>query len=108
MEIAAIVAAVGDKVVVAGEEEAVARLRREPERGTFMLSRNDHKQHHDTPGFYCLRRYLVQHFDFLFWTGKKDIVWPLLLGYIRSASIRSLLHACAGASAAVAETSVFG
>lgn len=32
VEIAATVAAVGDKVVVAGEEEAVARLRRELER----------------------------------------------------------------------------
>lgn len=71
VEIAATVAAVGDKVVVAGEEEAVARLRRELERGTFMLSRNDHKQHHDTPGFYCLRRYLVRYFDFLFWTARR-------------------------------------
>jgi hypothetical protein len=50
-EIAAIVVAAGDKVVVVGEEEVGARHhRQELERGTFMLSRNDHK-HYDTPGF---------------------------------------------------------
>lgn len=67
MEIVATVVAVGDKVVVVGEEEAVARLRRGPEQGTFMLSRNDHKQHHDTPGFYCLRRWFR---NFSAWDGE--------------------------------------
>lgn len=76
MEIVATAVAVGDKVVVVGEEEAVARLRRELERGTFMLSRNDHKQHHDTPVFYCLRRWFR---NFSAWDGE-DIIWPLRVG----------------------------
>lgn len=71
VEIAATVAAVGDKVVVAGEEEVVARRRRRSEQGTFMLSRNDHKQHHDTPGFILLATMNSE--TFLFWTARKDI-----------------------------------
>ena len=65
-EIAATVVAVGDRVDVAGEEEVGARRRRSGlERGTFMLSRNDHKQHHDTQ--VCLRRRLL---FFRFWTAR--------------------------------------
>lgn len=73
-EIAATVVAVGDKVVVAGEEEVGARLKRELERGTFMLSRNDHKQHHDTPGFILLATIGFRDFSVL--DDGKDIVWP--------------------------------
>jgi small nuclear ribonucleoprotein (snRNP)-like protein len=76
VEIAAIAVAAGDKVVVVGEEEAGARHRREPEleRGTFMLSRNDHK-HYDTPGFFCLRRW-VRNLFLCFVLDGEDIIWP--------------------------------
>ena len=69
VEIAAIAVAAGDKVVVVGEEEAGARHRREPEleRGTFMLSRSDHK-HYDTPGF-LLSTMVLETFHCSGWQG---------------------------------------
>ena len=51
-EIAVTAVAAGDKVVVAGEEEAGARRRRGTgAREPLCFHENDHKQHHDTPVF---------------------------------------------------------
>jgi hypothetical protein len=66
VEIAVIVVAVGDKVVVVGEEEAVARLRRELERGNLYAFTKTIINNITIPRFfYCLRRWVRDLFSVL-------------------------------------------
>lgn len=81
VEIAATAVAVGDKAVVAGEEEAGARRRREPERGNlYAFTKTILNNTTIPPVLYCLRRWFRRKTLFPALEMANDLPRPLLAG----------------------------